>query len=138
MRRGASSTTGDSRPSVPGLRAEIDPANFASFYTPKWGNEAAALLFRQKYWLRFVTLICALGCLLVLAAALPAWGLLFALVLAAPPAARAAHYARRVSAAASSALGVEVRFGGFRGPPRHHGPYLRWCSRRGLAPYQAG
>lgn len=127
----------DRGPQRPGLRSEIDPARFSAFYAPKWGKNGAALLFRQKYWIRVTTAICAWGCLLVLAGVVPVASLVVVGALAAPPAFKATQYAKRVSVAASDALKVEVGFGGVAGPPRRHSRYLRWCERRGLTPYQA-
>ena len=114
---------------------------FLFAYARKWGDEAAEYRWR----LRTTSIILGLPAVacLALALALPVSQLTslillgFFVVLGASWLTLSIVLGRRMNAAASEALGINVGWTAISSPPSRAEAYERWCQNNGITPYGA-
>lgn len=125
----------------PTLIDELDKGRFVAGQAPKWGDKAAALMWKRQQDRRLLAVLVSLVFLVAVLSNMHkplAWALLFIGVsIGLLVAVRTVNYGRKMYRAASETLGVAVDRRRGHAPPRRSPAYEEWCTKNGLTPYAA-
>jgi disulfide bond formation protein DsbB len=125
----------------PTLIDELDKSHFVAGQAAKWGDKAAALMWKRQQDRRLLAVLVSLVFLVAVLSNIHkplTWVLLFVGVsIGLLVAVRTVNYGQRMYRAASETLGVEVDWRRGHAPPRRSPAYEEWCTKNGLTPYAA-
>jgi len=124
-----------------GIFDSMDQGRFVALVAPKWGEDAASLLWKRNQIRVLVAITMSLLLITVMLADLRkplTWGVISVLALAGLSLlAVSLRMGRRMYEHASIAIGVEVGWMPGQHPPNSSRAYRKWCLKNGVDPYEA-